>query len=148
LEDDDQQVRRLIARLAHDTWETALAAPSPAGRARFDRMQHPQVGDLVVEVSAWLPHRVDVDYVCKGVGYLLAVRDEQVWTDEAITEALADPADFTDEDRQITSRVWYVQYGPAPVDVCRWENADFIAVDLGSMILARIGVGREPHETP
>jgi hypothetical protein len=135
LEDDEQQVRRLIARLAHETWESVCVGnPAPIVADRADRMRHPQPGDLVVEHSALYlaSYSTDpaIEHVYKGVGYLVAVQEEPFYSEEAIAHA---PDDYTEEDRAMTEKVWYVQYGPDPEDVCRWVNCDFVAIDLGSM---------------
>lgn len=107
LEDDEQQTRHLIARLAHETWQAVLVGnQAPNVKARYQRMSNPRVDDLVVERSAWLQKsRATVDYVTKAVGYLVAMTDAAC----------------------------YVQYGPEPADICRWQNADFVAIDVGSI---------------
>lgn len=105
LDDYAQHTRRLIARLAAEVWDCVLVGhAAPKVQRRFQRMSDPQVGDLVVELSA-LHHDDPSRY--QGIGYLLGIR----------YEAGGD--------------AWYVQYGPSPEDVCRWTNAEFIAVDLG-----------------
>ena len=34
----------------------------------------------------------------------------------------------SDEDRAVEPRACYVQYGPEPVDVCRWTNCTLVAI--------------------
>jgi hypothetical protein len=107
LDDYRQQTRRLIGRLAAEVWDCVLVGrAAPKVQRRFERMSDPQVGDLIVELTAL--HRDDSSRY-QAIGYLLGIRPEA------------------------EGDAWYVQYGPSPDDVCRWTNAEFIAVDLGMM---------------
>jgi len=130
LTDDQQTLRQQVVRVARQALDADL--PPTERRRIWDRMIHPGPGDLVVEVAT--SHRVTQpgfdplasDWY-RGVGFLIAVRDEWAHTADEFA-AGRDEWGYGPDERPVERRVFYVQYGPAPVDVCRWVNADFYAV--------------------
>jgi hypothetical protein len=115
LEDEAVEVRRWLASSTfHLTRAVLVGNPAPVVQRMYARIYAPQVGDLVVEyTSIWRSVHgsgVKPDWY-RGVGVLLAHRKERPYPD----------ADWTDE-------AWYVQYGPADEDVCRWADAQFVVI--------------------
>jgi hypothetical protein len=111
---------------------TCVGKPAPIVAEMFARMTAPRPGDLVFETG--LPYRNEDDWY-HGVGILLAPSREEWMTTDADWEAyraevLADGGEASDEDRA-TDRVFYIQYGPAAIDVCRWTNCEFLAIPDG-----------------
>lgn len=126
LEDDAVPARRAIYALSwHLQRATLVGDPAPIVAEMHDRMRHPQVGDLVVECTRghYAAHAERGDWY-RGIGILLAVQHEWLSTDE---EWAADP-DSAFEDNRAADEWAYVQYGPAPEDVCRWGNCEFMMV--------------------
>lgn len=109
LQDDQVETRKLITNLARNLYSACLCAITPKLQEMFQRLDNPQPGDLVVGAS--IP---DSQKNYRGFGLLLAHRHERVW--------LEYEQEWTRED------VWYVQYGPAAIDICRWTNASFTVV--------------------
>jgi hypothetical protein len=114
----------LIAMARHLRTATMVGQPAPIVADMYERITHPQVGDLVVETSTGM-HSQDPKISTPGLGYLLARRTEWAHID-------AEWAQVADEygDERPTDLVWYVQYGPKPTDVFRWHNAGFLAVPI------------------
>lgn len=114
--DDRATAQRLrLVALAGALYSAAsVGNPAPKVEALEARMQDPRIGDLVMEVGT--PYRRNPDRQMKGFGILLAHREEQV------------PADESDPDDPSTDHAWYIQYGPAAEDVCRWTDCRFVAV--------------------
>jgi len=126
--DDKAVARRLMmmgtAKALYDA--VLVGNPAPKVAEMLARMRDPQPGDLVMEVSS--SYRRDVDAKVKGFGVLVEHREEWAstdaeWAAEIASDALIDP----DRDR-FHDHAWYVQYGPAAEDVCRWTNCEFIAI--------------------
>jgi hypothetical protein len=116
----------LVAHLAMHIYSASLVGnPAPKVAHLFDRMYHPEPGDLVVVQDS--VHSRDADTRFKGVGRLVTMRKE--WASSAAewaAECAEDPG-LGEDDRWIEDRAWYVQYGPSAVDVCRWRNCSVIA---------------------
>lgn len=116
-------------------WLTLWAPHTPERKADFDRMKNPRMGDLVIEVTSMRRLR-DIGSRVDGFGILLGQRTEWASADKhweaRKAESAAGGHALTDEDR-ITETAWYVQYGSAAGDICRWANADFIAVPVGAL---------------
>lgn len=124
--------RRALVSLAYTLRSAVLVGnPAPVVMDIWRRMRHPQPGDFVVEASIvprlmmrpWPLGEADLDTLIKGNGILIEHRQEPYGG--------PDPDDIGHED------VWYVQYGPAPVDVCRWENAMFFAIPINGELWSR-----------
>lgn len=129
---DDKAVSRrlLMAGMAQATYRATLVGnPAPSVAQMWARMKEPRPGDLVMETTSRF--RGDPDTTIKGFGILVVHREEwastdQDWAAEVAREPGIDPIrDRFHED------AWYVQYGPQPEDVCRWENCDFVSVPIG-----------------
>lgn len=128
--DDAALARRTImANLVYHLQDAVLVGdPAPKVADLWNRMKNPQVGDLVVETSANLRWS-DPERSAMGFGILLAHRDEWAQTDDEWASQENSPGlDEFGQPRPVERRVYYVQYGPQPDDVCRWTNCDFIAV--------------------
>ncbi len=130
----DQAVVDLLVRVAYNTHTRTGMRSAPIGEALRDRINNPRPGDPVY-VPDSLARRQDDDGRRKGVGYLVVQRTEwfhteQRWADGAADEWAGDP--------RPTDRVFYVQYGPDPGDICRWENARCYALPLGDRMMADV----------
>lgn len=123
LEDDATEHREALMRMAqHLRLSCVVGNPAPRVSQLWERVSHPQPGDLVVEVSraVWrLDHQ--------GLGILLAHRDE--WTERDEEWAGSDAASFG-EDNRVHQDYWYIQYGNDHRDIARWENCEFMAVPI------------------
>lgn len=123
LTDELIPVRQQIIITAAHLYETCIAGGSaPYVRDRFTRMIRPRIGDLVIEQSSFRgydPHH--------GFGYLVAVQEEWICSDEDWATLLAEEDALTDAHRA-NDTATYIQHGPAPADLTRWLNAGFIAV--------------------
>lgn len=109
LHESHVETRRLIANLGQNLYLASLCALTPRLQEMSARLNNPQPGDLVVGAS--IP---DKDKHYRGLGYLLSHRYEKVWADY--------------EQEWLREDVWYVQYGPASDDICRWYNASFTVI--------------------
>ncbi len=140
--------RKLMCGMADSLQVACLVGnPAPVVARMWERMKAPQPGDLVIEDTARFGGRGDDDRQVKGFGILIAHRREWWQTDEEraaqVEEERAEHEKFlrsckyarpgdADEpwepDERSTDHAWYVQYGPAAADVCRWTNCGFTAV--------------------
>lgn len=112
-----------MMRLLHQA--VLVGQQAPIVREMYDRMYAPQIGDPVVVLDAI--YRRDDDTKNKGVGYLIADREDWAQTDEQWQAELAEDPSLAEGGRH-KERAWYVQYGPEPVDVCRWSNCTVLAI--------------------
>lgn len=119
----------IIAIARHLRSACLVGHPAPIVERMSQRMRNPRPGDLVFEPTMSASRRVDTRI--KALGYLIEKRIEWRRTDEEWAADKTEDGGLTDEDR-MTDKVWYVQYGSNPVDVCRWTNCTFemIPVDL------------------
>lgn len=118
----------IAALMRHLTRATMVGHPAPIVQRMCERIRDPQIGDLVVESHMATRHRADLDTRTKAVGYLLEHRTEWACTDAEWADAIAEDPGLADQ--RVTDEAWYVQYGPAPEDVCRWTNCSFLAVPV------------------
>lgn len=125
--DDKAIARRLMmigtARALHSA--VLVGNPAPKVAEMYARMRDLRPGDLVMEVTH---HGHDTDTKIKGFGILIAYRDEWMSTGEEWAAELAEDRDLDPVADRFHDHAWYVQYGPAAEDVCRWTNCEFIAV--------------------
>lgn len=117
--------RRMMADLAKALQSAVLVGnPAPVVKRMWQRMSHPEPGDLVLELSTFYRR-----YSEPNMGILLAVRDEWAQTDEEYAKDFAENLNGEQDGwRGIEYNVHYVQYGPKPADVYRWHNADFMMI--------------------
>jgi hypothetical protein len=136
--------RELIRTLAVHLYRATLVGdPAPVVRRMLDWMRHPQPGDLVMEHSTAYRSAENLkkppgNWPWSRMGYLITVRREWMTTDEQWAEAKAEEAAWNREhlgdrlafieERSVEPKAWYIQYGPNPGDVCRWENCEFLAI--------------------
>lgn len=127
--DDKAIARRLMmigtARALHSA--VLVGSPAPKVAEMYARMTDPRPGDLVMEVTSFFRAR-DVDTKIKGFGILIDHREEWMTTEEEWAAMLAEDPGLRGEEDRGHDHAWYVQYGPAAEDVCRWTNCEFIAV--------------------
>ena len=117
--------RRVMAHMALSLWRATLTGQlSPAATAMGRRIRDPRSGDLVVEVTTAAKPGSER----KGFGVLLACRREWVSAEAEYALAMGDEPDELSGDGSGAGEVCYVQYGPSPKDVARWQDGDFIAV--------------------
>lgn len=108
---------------------------APVVERMWERITHPEIGDLVMATD----HRTREH---KAFGYLVAERKEWWTTDEEWEKIVAEDPDYYG-DRSI-DYAYYIQYGPQPVDVCRWTNCTVIMVPTDPQFCQKsIGV-RDP----
>jgi len=114
-----------VGRLANLLWAMTLVGnPAPRVSEQHWRMRSPRDGDRVVVLDA--TYGMQPERIAKAVGYLVGTRDEWTDSDEDWEASIAD--EFDDQER-MTERVWYVQYGPDPSDVCRWTNCNVVSIE-------------------
>lgn len=135
LDEQAQQHRdALIAMARHLRTATLVGDPAPVVKRMYGRITKPQVGNLVVEESRGM-HARDRETRTKAFGILIAERKEWYETDAEWAEIRREQIDCyeseadADADRS-KDHAWYVQYGPAPKDVCRWTNCSFLVLPL------------------
>lgn len=128
LEDDHLPVKAaLIVMARHLSTATMVGNPAPVVERMGGRLRSPQVGDLVVEQSNAASMRRDG--WGRGFGYLVERRREWWHTDEEWTALLAD-GEYAEDDERPTDDAWYIQYGPAAADICRWTNCSFLVIPI------------------
>lgn len=126
LDDTALLVVDALGTMAMHLRRATLGRVHPTGEAIRDRLTTPQPGDLVV-VSDSIGDR-DPDTRRRGLGYLLEHRAEWWTSDEEWARAIRDGEVYLTDPRMVERDAWYVQYGPAPVDVCRWVNCEVLAL--------------------
>lgn len=126
--DDKAVARRLMMIGTARALNSAclVGNPAPVVADMYARMRDPRPGDLVMETGTPF-RRNDPDAQIKGFGILIGHREEWASTDEEWAAACAEDPDVR-EDERFHDHAWYVQYGPAAEDVCRWTNCEFIAI--------------------
>lgn len=99
-------------------------AGSPIGQRWQSRYRKPVPGDLcyAIDHALYAPTdpRFNADTVMKSFGYFLGEQQEPIY-DDATWAEVQDQYDGRKDCP--TERIFYIQYGPKPDDVCRWENA-------------------------
>lgn len=130
---DDQAIaRRLLMIGTAAALHSAVLVGNPAPKVSelYARMRVPEPGDLVMEVAT--PYRRSPDIQIKGFGILIACRDEWESTDEEWAEQVAGDSDLDPNRDRFHDHAWYIQYGNAAEDVCRWTDCEFIAIPTDS----------------
>lgn len=133
--------RVVMMTMANDLWKAARGnARDDHGRDAYKRMSEPRVGDLVIESGSMRNPGADSisreSRFVHGFGILLGEREEwscshEEWA-EFVAEEKAEGQIMTLADR-LTVMSTYVQYGPSPADVVRWQNCSFIALPTGPL---------------
>ena len=150
----DQALVDMLVRVAYNAWRqmgsTHNAAPCAQALAR--RIMHPQPGDPVYVPDSFR-RGTDEDTRRKGVGYFVVERTEWYQSDESWLHNADDEGatafqawtygeplvwDPLTHPSRPKERVFYVQYGPNPVDICRWENASCYALPYGDEMMRQI----------
>lgn len=147
LEDATFTSRLFVADMAKALQWTSSVASNTGGtyaKRLYERSRgNPKRGDWVIESSTGLyyPERMPL-----AMGLFLLDRWEWAETDEVhaagIEQEHADHEDFLQRHPDITDypfvpeqravdHVYYLQYGPKPADVARWENCAFFVIPLG-----------------
>jgi hypothetical protein len=132
---DDRAVAHrdaLIAMARHLSSATLVGHPAPVVRRIRDRLDQPEPGDLVVTVEVMHGNR-DTDTRIKGLGIFLGEREEWDSTDEqwaAFCEQERAGGYDPEADGRETDRAFYIQYGPAAGDVCRWVNSRAVVLPV------------------
>lgn len=95
---------------------------APIAQEWAERAHHPRPGDLVYVPDRILGGRRDqgADTRNKSFGYFITARREPVYGPDEWERV----KDGFDGYPCPTEKVFYIQYGPNPDDVCRWENAE------------------------
>lgn len=127
LEDTNIPTRDLLRGLArHLGTATLVGNPAPVVERMNERLRNPVSGDLVVEMSA-MYGRGDSDRAIQGLGILVLERIEWWETDEKWAQSQAEDG-FDLEEPRSTDHAWYIQYGSAARDICRWTNCTFTTI--------------------
>lgn len=155
----DQATVDMLARVAYNAWRQMGSThnAAPCAQALSHRVNHPQPGDPVYVPDSFRRNATE-DTRRKGIGYFIVERTEWTHTDDnwLATMEGEDPdhkwstpfGQWTDGEplawdplthpKRPKDRVFYVQYGPAPVDVCRWENASCFAIPHGDDMMRQV----------
>jgi hypothetical protein len=127
-----------IALARHLYTALRVGDPAPVVQRMYLRITAPQIGDLVVETAKGF-YSSDSDTRMKAFGFLVERRREWWHTDEEYAELIADGGLDAADPRPV-DEAWYLQYGPAPGDICRWVSCSFIAVPVGGDFVDRAAV--------
>lgn len=131
----------LIAMARHLHTASLVGDPAPVVQRIYERIKHPQPGDLVVEWSMGV--RGDTDTRLKAFGILIEHRNEWWETDEEWAALKVADGDLGEDDRMV-DHAWYVQYGNDPEAICRWTNCDFLAIPTDPREFDRTFGTRQP----
>lgn len=127
LDDSYLPVRAALTMMArHLGTATLVGNPAPVVARMAERLRSPQVGDLVIEQNAAGMRR---ETWFRGFGYLVERRREWWHTDAEWQELKQEDDSLTDADRW-TDDAWYIQYGPAAADICRWTDCSFRVIPI------------------
>lgn len=119
VEADRDRLLYLLALNGWTAWGLAISAHgSPKGREAFDRIRHPQVGDLVLEVSTVYGWKSKSASPGSALGKLLRIEQEPVSTPEVWEGPEPIP----------TEQVYYIEPLDGSLAEARWTNARFIAL--------------------
>lgn len=128
LDDTDLPIQAALITMArHLSTATLVGNPAPVVQRMSARLRNPRPGDLVIETSNAQAMRFPGWR--RGFGYLVDKRREWWDTDDEYARLLSE-GDYDANDPRPVDTAWYVQYGPAPVDVCRWTNCSFMVIPI------------------
>lgn len=131
----DLAVVEMIAYVAYNAWRQMGSThnAAPCAQALSHRIMHPQAGDPVYVPDSFR-RSASADHRRKGIGYFVVERMEWYQTDEEWAEEVADWGDSP----RPTDQVFYVQHGPDPGDICRWEDASCHTIPYGEQMMSDI----------
>jgi hypothetical protein len=95
-------------------------AGAPIGIDWQRRYRKPKPGELCFATDHAINPRAEPGTAMKSFGYFLGEQQEPIYDDETWAEV---QDQYDDQTECPTERIFYIQYGPKPDDVCRWENA-------------------------
>jgi hypothetical protein len=126
-----------IAIMSSQWYATYLfgMAGSPLGIDWQKRMRQPRPGELCFATDHAINDRSDPDTRQKSFGYYLGEQMEPIYDDETWEEV---KDQYDDRKDCPTEPIFYIQYGPKPDDVCRWENAS-------CQVIATAAISNELH---
>lgn len=126
LDDAAMPRRRMMVTMALNLYQATLIGQlTPDAMRMGKRLRDPRTGDVVCEVTAAARPGGER----RGFGILLDRRREWLPLEAEYSLAMGDePDELSGDGSQGAGDVWYLQYGPGPEDVARWDNAGFIAV--------------------
>lgn len=116
-------------------------AGAPIGVAWQKRYREPKPDDLCFAVDHAISLRADPDTQMKSFGYYLGEQREPIYDDdtwEQVKDQYREDHQTIEQVVRPTELVFYIQYGPKPDDVCRWENAQ-------CQVIATPAVSNELH---
>jgi hypothetical protein len=113
---EKEQLVDLLVAVVNRHYGTALAAPSPLGKAEYQELNEPKVGDIVMEKSS-IGRRPNRD----RIGRLLRIESQPICKPEEWDEKT--------EGRPVpTEQAWVIQPLLGHRDEITWTNASFIKV--------------------
>jgi len=122
-----------LAMSGYAAYSNSLSgAQTPAMRAFFERATHPQVGDLVLEITSAWAWRRNSSSPGASLGVLLRRTSEPVITAEALAELHAVGEYYRHAGETIDDipkeDVIYIRPLDGSFEECRWSNCQFIAL--------------------
>lgn len=124
----DEAVVPFIRLLLSSQWYANYLygmANAPIGVRWQKRRRSPQPGELCYVTDHAGNPRSDDDTIRKAFGYFLGEQQEPIYSEEVWQEVRGQ---YYGRQDCPTEDVFYIQYGPKPGDVCRWENASCQAI--------------------
>ena len=118
----------LVLQLVKPLYRASLSATPNCQELHSQLTNAVRVGQPVAVHDA-MYFRRDQDARWKAVGYLLQEREEWATTDSQWQVDLRN-GDADPDERGVERDAWYLQYGPAAEDVCRWTNCQVLALPL------------------
>lgn len=120
--------RRALATIAEQTHTAALRARGNLSPLAV-RLMNPVPGDIVFEHLSF--YMDDPERHMKGFGILDKIAMEPFYSDEQWAAIVSEYNGAAMPTPNRTSETaYYIHYGPAEDDVCRWTNASFLVVPL------------------
>lgn len=111
---------KLLKGCAYELWRASLCAGPQSTRDLFNELKDPKPGDLVMETTTHhMPNRDPLE----GIGRLVSITREPMYTPEAWKEAGAEEGEPIPTERVVTIALIFDDGR-----LFRWRNADFIKV--------------------
>lgn len=133
----DRATVEMLVRVAYNAYRQMGSThnAAPCAQALSKRIMNPKPGDPVY-VPDSLRRRASEDDREKGIGYLVVRRVEWTHAGEQWAEVGSEWTDYGSP--RPHEEVFYVQYGPAPVDICRWGNASVLAIPYSDEMMREV----------